>query len=121
MEEGVNMSLIDKFVTACELLQAVQNPDGQGGSVTEWKNVQNFGAAFVKDQKRQTSTAEKATSAETYTVTVPSRIGLKFHDVIRRAADGYTFRVTSNSADSSPPRCASFRFEQVSAERWELP
>lgn len=113
--------LIDRFVKTCELLQPVQTPDGQGGSVTRWNAVKQFGAAFVKNQTRQTSAAEKPGSAETYTITVPSRAGLKYGDVLRRVSDKAIFRVTSNSDDSSPPPCASFRFEQVSAERWELP
>lgn len=115
------MNLVDKFVTTCELLRAVQNPDGQGGSVTEWETVRRFGAAFVKTQTRPANTAEKDGSAETYTVTVPARVGLKFHDVLRRVSDGCIFRVTSDSTDSVPPKCATFSFEQVSAERWELP
>lgn len=115
------MSLIDKFVRQCELVVQSESPDGQGGTVTSWTPGKRFGAAFVKRESREGITAEKPGSVEWYTVTVPSRVGLKHHDVIRRISDGLVLRVTSDSTDTSPPPCASFTFEQVNAERWELP
>lgn len=115
------MNLIDKFVRQCELLAQTEVPDGQGGTVTEWTAGKRFGAAFVKKNTGAGTTAEKSVGVEQYTVTIPKRIGLKHNDVIRRISDGLILRVTSDSADTSPPPCATFAFEQVNAERWELP
>lgn len=115
------MSLIDKFARECELLEFVEHPDGQGGTVTDWMPKARFPAAFVKKNSGTGTTAEKSVNSEQYTVTVPGRPGLKYNDVIRRVCDGLILRVTSDSADTSPPACATFMFEQVNAERWELP
>lgn len=114
------MSLIDRFARSCELLERVEHPDGQGGIITDWMSKLRFPAAFVKRDSRESVTAEKSGAAERYTVTIPKRVGLKHGDVIRRIGDGLVLRVTSNSEDTSPPACASFAFEQVCAERWEL-
>lgn len=115
------MSLINRFVRSCELMERTEQPDGQGGTVTAWKPGRQFGAAFVKRDSREGIAAEKTGAAERYTVTIPRRVGLKHGDVIRRIGDGLVLRVTSDSVDTSPPSCASFAFEQVYAERWELP
>ena len=115
------MSLINKFVRECELMHVSEVPDGQGGTTAEWTAGKRFGAAFIKRDSGEGVTAEKSASVERYTVTVPKRIGLKYHDVVRRIGDGLVLRITSNAVDTSPPACASFAFEQVSAERWELP
>ena len=77
-------------------------------------------AAAVQDNTLAARVAEKQGVTEVYTVTTPTGVGLEFHDVFRRDSDGATFRATSNAIDSRPPEAATFAFEQVNAERWEL-
>ena len=115
------MSLIDCFVRTCEFLVPEETPDGQGGMITRWNPGKRFGAAFVKKSTGQIETGDKLEAAERYTVTVPTCVNIKHHDVFRRLNDRQIFRAVSNSDGSRPPECASFTFEQVEAERWELP
>ena len=113
--------LVANFMVNCTMLEKKRLPDGQGGFTTVWADAGPFMAAVVKDNTLAARVAEKQGVTEVYTVTTPTGVGLEFHDVFRRDSDGVTFRVTSNAIDSRPPDEATFSFEQVTAERWELP
>ena len=112
--------LVGNFMARCTMLEKKRIPDGQGGFKTGWADAGPFMAAVVKDNTLAARVAEKQGVTEVYTVTTPTGVGLEFHDVFRRDSDGATFRVTSNAIDSRPPDAATFAFEQVNAERWEL-
>lgn len=113
--------LLDNFLEPCTMLDRTRVPDGLGGSTVAYRDGAPFRAAIVKDRSLQARVAEKQGVTEVYTVTTPPGAGLEFHEVFRRDSDGATFRVTSNYTDTRPPQGASFAFEQVSAERWEVP
>ena len=113
-------SLVANFMERCTMLEKKRLPDGQGGFTTGWTDAGPFMAAVIKDSTLAARVAEKQGVTEVYTVTTPTGVGLEFHDVFRRDSDGATFRVTSNARDSRPPAVATFAFEQVNAERWEL-
>ena len=113
--------LIDQFMEDCVMIEKIRLPDGLGGFATEWRSGAPFRAAIVRDSTIAALVAEKQGVTEVYTVTTPPGVGLDYHEVFRRLEDGATFRVSSNHADSAPPPSASFAFEQVRAERWELP
>ena len=113
--------LVGNFMARCTMLEKKRIPDGQGGFTTGWADAGPFMAAVVKNNTLAARVAEKQGVTEVYTVTTADGVGLEFHDVFRRDSDGAIFRVTSNAIDSRPPAVATFTFEQVSAERWELP
>ena len=114
------MSLFDAFMVDCVEMKAERQKDGLGGFKTVWVEGVTFKAAIVKDNTLAASVAEKQGVTEVYTVTTLPGVGLKYHEVFRRKNDGATFRATTNADDSKPPKTASFAFEQVKAERWEL-
>ena len=114
-------NLIDAFLTPCVRLEREESvPDGMGGFSTQWREGETFEAALTGKNSVQTVNAEKRGVAESYTVTTPPGAQLMAGDVFRRKSDGAVFRATSNYTDTSPPKCAGFSFEQVTAERWEL-
>lgn len=115
------MSLFMDFMEDCIRLDKTHAPDGMGGSIVEFSPGAPFIAAVVKDSTIAALVAEKQGVTQVYLVTTPPGVGLEYHDVFRRLSDGATFRVTSNYTDSRPPKTASFAFEQVRAERWDLP
>ena len=92
--------------------------DGQGGVVTSWTDGDTFNAAIVKNNSAVERVAEKQGVTASYTITTPSTVNLKFHDIFKRNSDNKTFRVISNTLDSSPPKVATFSFNQVNAEEW---
>lgn len=121
LEEGELMSLWENFFESCIMLDKQTESDGFGGFETVYKDGAPFRAAIVKEKTLAAKVAEKQGVTEIYTVTTDKGTHLSAFDVFCRVADGTTFRVRSNAKDSETPEMASFSFEQVSAERWELP
>lgn len=115
------MALWEHFLESCVMLDKKTESDGLGGFITVYKDGAPFRAAIVKDKTLAAKVAERQGVTEIYTITTDPGTRLSAYDVFRRVADGTTFRVTSNAKDSETPKMASFAFEQVSAERWDLP
>ncbi|MBP3521965.1 MAG: hypothetical protein J6M56_00120 [Clostridia bacterium] len=113
-------NLIEEFMKDCVEMKKTRVPDGLGGFRTQWTQGEGFRAAVNKNSSLAASVAEKQGVTEIYTVTTNAGVGLEYHEVFKRLEDGATFRVTTNSQDSRPPSVATFDFEQVKAERWEL-
>ena len=120
MEEGARMSLVDNFKEPCTLLERSRVPDGEGGWTTGWADGSQFSAAIVRNSTLAARVAEREGLTNVYTVTTSPNANLEFHDVFRRDRDGQVFRVTSNGDDVQTPAQATFQFQQVSAEEWQL-
>lgn len=115
-------NLIGAFLTDCVRMEPGERVyDDQGGYTTQWRNAGRLRAALTMKRSAQGVSAEKRSVSEVYNVTTPPGAHLMLDDVLRRLSDGATFRVTSNYTDTSPPKCAGFSFERVTAERWDLP
>lgn len=110
----------DTFET-CTMVDRRSVSDGMGGYTKQWVDGAQFSASIDKDNTLAARTAEKDGVTDVYTVTAYKGTDLEYHDVFRRASDGLTYRVTSNSKDSETPPRASFQIVQVTAERWDLP
>ena len=121
MEEGVVMRLYEKMLDMCVLMGTVRERDEEGGWNTVWREGRRFAAAIVMDNTLQARVAESEGMTSTYTVTARKGTHLRFHDVFKRLSDGKVFRVTANAVDKETPEAATFQFEQVAAESWELP
>lgn len=116
----INAPLIESMATNCVMMNKVSVPDGEGGFTTEWREGAPFSATIVKNNSLNAKVAEKQGVTEVYSVTTPKGIVLELMDVFKRVKDGAIFRVKSNAIDSETPEVASFQFEQVTAEKWEL-
>ena len=114
------MSLIDEAMTPCVMIDRTTQPDGEGGTVTNWIEGAAFNAAITFDNSIEAKAAAVQGVTSLYTVTVPKRVKLEYHDVFKRLSDGKVFRVTSDGDDKITPERASFQFAQVSAEEFVL-
>lgn len=112
--------LFEKMMEPCHMVDKT-TIDGPFGPQFTWKDGAALRAAIVKENSLAARVAEHDGVKSLYTITAPESVTLDFNDVIRRDSDGATFRVTTNSADSKPPKTASFSFTQVKAERWDIP
>lgn len=114
--------LIDDFYESFTELIPVSIDDGEGGTTTTWMEGDRFLAAAVKGRIPEMIAAERAGSAPEYTLTISGNtpVKLAYHDVVKRDSDGMIFRMTSSTADSRPPKCATFKFFQVRCEQWQL-
>ena len=114
------MSLIDLMMTDCVIMNKAKISDGEGGFDTEWTEGAQIKVAIVKDASLNARIAEKDGVTSTFTLTTKRDNALEFHDVIKRLKDGQTFRVTSDSTDSTSPSFSSLDMAVVTAERWDL-
>ena len=114
------MSLIDEAMTPCIMVDCTTLPDGEGGIITTWVEGAAFNAAITFDSSIEAKAAAVQGVTSLYTVTVPKRVKLEYHDVFKRLSDGKIFRVTSDGDDKITPERASFQFAQVSAEEYVL-
>ena len=115
------MSLLQEYMTPCQMVEERRIPDGEGGWTTSWADGAAFRAAVVCNRSSQTRAAEKQGVSSVYIVNCAPGARLAYHDVFRRLSDGKTFRVTSDGNDVQTPERATFQFSQVTAEAWELP
>lgn len=115
------MSLLDCFMVPCVFMVPTKAPDGSGGSITTWEEGESLSAAIVRDSSMEARKAEAASTVSVYTVTVSRGVHLPFHAVIKRLADGKTFRITSNNAEKKTPICTGLDMAQSTAEEWRLP
>lgn len=118
---GMGETLLDSMAESFVMLdrRTVQTPTGGYASV--WQDGVTFQAVIRKDSTMQARVAEKQGVTELYTIVVQKGFPLNFHDVIRRAKDGLTYRVTSNIADNEAPEKSSIKVGAVTAERWDIP
>ena len=114
------MSLYESMMDDCHLMEKVRVSDGLGGWTTQWTTGAAFKAAILKDNTMTAKIAEKDGVTEVYTITVYRETPLQFHDVVKRDADGFIFRVTSNMKDNTSPVFSGINFGQVNAEAWAL-
>lgn len=113
--------LIKFAMTPCVMIEKRRAPDGQGGTTSEYVEGAEFEAAITKNKTLEAVRAEKEGVTELYLVTTAKGVGLDYGETFMRKSDDARFRVTSNAKDSETPKAASFSFERVRAERWEIP
>ena len=114
------MSLIDEAMTPCVMIDRTTLPDGEGGTLTNWVEGAAFNAAITFDNSVEAKAAAVQGVTSLYTVTVPKRVKLEYHDVFKSLSDGKICRVTTDGDDKITPERASFQFAQVSAEEYVL-
>lgn len=98
------MSLINSMMDSCTILNKITESDGEGGSITSWKDGAEVECAIVLDASLSARIAEKEGFTNVYTITTRKNVQLDFHDVIRRNYDGKIFRVTSDGSDKTSPK-----------------
>ena len=113
--------MIQRAMVKCAMIEKKRIPDGQGGTTTKYVEGAEFDAAITKNDTLEAVKAEKQGVTEVYLITTRVGVGLDFGETFKRIKDGALFRVKSNSADSRTPEEATFAFERVRAERWEIP
>lgn len=115
------MTLIEKMMETCVLLNKIRTPDGYGGTKTVYQDGVEFNASIIKINSAEVFVAEKQGASEAFTVVVNKGFELDYHDVFRRVRDGETFRVTGKTMDNEAPEDSTVKISKVTAERWALP
>lgn len=115
------MSLIEKMMEKCYILNHIRVDDAYGSYTDTWSDGASFDAAIIKDSTTQAIVAEKQGITEIFTVVTSKTFPLSYHDVFKRASDNQIFRVTSNAKDSEAPGASTVKIAKVTAEKWVLP
>lgn len=122
------MMLMQKNTEPFCIMQAVQEPDGQSGTRTVWREGAAFeGAALIGQTaqsvitKGQSQTAQMPDPKPQYALYTPRAVSLPFHAVVRRDSDGQYFRILSDPTDSKTPKGALLDLRLYAAEKWRRP
>lgn len=115
------MSLVDSAMEKSYIMDKTTVPDGYGGVKTTYKQGAEIQVAYSFDTSTQARIAEQEGISNRYTLTTRKNVILAFPDVVQRASDGQTFRVTSKGTDNKTPSSAGIDMRQVEAEEWSIP
>ena len=115
------MSLLDSEMTQCIIMDKKTLPDGLGGVVTEWKEGALIDAAITLDTSMEARIGAAQGVKNLYTVVTKKSVVLRKPDVIKRKADGKTFRITSDGDDKKTPNSSKLNMRVVTAEEWVIP
>lgn len=113
--------MLDSYRYQCTLLEHVRASDGMGGSHMVWQDGMTFDMVFAHDSSTESQIAEQQGITRTYSGYIHKRMGLKYHDVLRRNVDGKVFRVTKDGDDKHSPDTSNLDAKYVEMQRWELP
>lgn len=111
--------LVEAMYVSVVKLDETSVPDGEGGFSVEYVEGAPFSAAITLDASIATAIAQKSDAKGTYNITTPKNAKLKFGDIIKRVDDRKIFRVTGK--ENTTPTIATFQFNTVKGEEWELP
>lgn len=112
--------LLEESMVECVLLDKVTKADGYGGVTTEWTDGATIRAAIILDSSINALRAQKEGVTGVYTVLTERTVVLRFHDVLRRKADGLVLRVTTNGDDQKTPDSSALDLRSVRAEEWDF-
>lgn len=115
------MMLYERMMQECVILEKQRLSDGEGGTITTWKEGAQIMCAITQNNSMQAKIAEHDGVTSTFRITTSRQVKLDYHDVIKRIEDGVIFRVTSNAEEKASPSFSTIDMSVVSAERWELP
>ena len=91
-------------------------PDDFDGLRYEYVDGAPFRAGISTNNSNEAQIAQQNGMKAIYTIVHPATITLLQNDRVKRAKDGRTYRITSNSADMTTPGAAQVQFAQVTAE-----
>ena len=121
LEEVGVLSLIEKMMEKCRILNHIRADDDYGSSIDVWEPGAHFDATIIKNSTTEAIVAEKQGITEIFTVVTNKSFVLDYHDVFVRLSDNQAFRVTSNAKDSEAPDASTVKIAKVTAEKWVIP
>ena len=115
------MSLIDSTMEKSYIMDKTTGPDGYGGVTTRWIQGAPIEVAYGFDSSTEARIASQQGTKNRFTLVTKKTVLLRFQDVVKRARDGKTFRVTSDGDDNATPELSPLTLRAVEAEEWKIP
>lgn len=114
------MSLVSAAMEKTYIMDKTTARDQYGGVKTVWKPGAEIEAAYSFDSSTESRIAAQQGVSNRFTIMTETAIILRHQDVIKRARDGKTFRITSDGDDNQTPALAGLNLRAVEAEEWEI-
>ena len=114
------MSLVERAMENCYIMDKTTAPDGYGGVKTIYSEGAEIMVAFSFNSSTEARIASQQGINNRFTLLTKKSILLRFPDIIKRVRDGKYFRITSDGDDNRTPNTAGLDLRAVEAEEWEI-
>lgn len=114
------MSLVEAAMETSYIMDKTTTKDEYGSVKTVWKQGAEIQVAYSFDSSTEARIASQQKVNNRFTLLTKKAVLLRFPDVVKRASDGKTFRITSDGDDNKTPDVASLDLRAVEAEEWEI-
>lgn len=114
------MSLVENAMEKTYIMDKTTTLDEYGSVKTVWRQGAEIQVAYSFDDSTEARIASQQKVKNRFTLLTKKAILLRFPDVVMRARDGKTFRITSDGDDNMTPETAALDLRAVEAEEWEI-
>lgn len=109
-------TLFEQQMESCHIVDKTTARDGRGGVETVYVEGAPIDVAFSFNDSVSVVIADQEKVTDMYTLITKRKVVLLAGDIIKRDKDDSTFKIETNSTDSTPPEISSLNMRQVKAK-----
>lgn len=113
-------TLFEQQMESCHIVDKTTVPDGRGGVETVYIEGAPIDVAFSFNDSVSVVIADQEKVTDMYTLITKRKVVLLAGDIIKRDKDASTFKIETNSTDSTPPEISALDMRQVKAKKFKL-
>lgn len=113
-------TLFEQQMESCHIVDKTTVPDGRGGVETVYVEGAPIDVAFSFNDSVSVVIADQEKVTDMYTLITKKSVVLLAGDIIKRDKDDSTFKIETNSTDSTPPEISALDMRQVKAKKFKL-
>lgn len=113
-------TLFEEQMEICHIVDKTTVPDGRGGVETVYVEGAPIDVAFSFNDSVSVVIADQEKVTDMYTLITKKSVVLLAGDIIKRDKDASTFKIETNSTDSTPPEVSALNMRQVKAKKFKL-
>ena len=113
-------TLFEEQMESCHIVDKTTVPDGRGGVETVYVEGAPIDVAFSFNDSVSVVIADQEKVTDMYTLITKKKVVLLAGDIIKRDKDDSTFKIETNSTDSTPPEISALNMRQVKAKKFKL-
>lgn len=114
-------TLFEQQMESCHIVDKTTVRDGRGGVETVYVEGAPIDVAFSFNDSVSVVIADQEKVTDMYTLITKRKVVLLAGDIIKRDKDASTFKIETNSTDSTPPEISALDMRQVKAKKFKLP
>lgn len=113
-------TLFEQQMESCHIVDKTTARDGRGGVETVYVEGAPIDVAFSFNDSVSVVIADQEKVTDMYTLITKRKVVLLAGDIIKRDKDASTFKIETNSTDSTPPEISALDMRQVKAKKFKL-